>query len=274
MHHLHHQCFSCTNILRFSSAGTMYSFYQKVLLTFTAVVLILSSNEHSIAHGQDLFGKRDYGLERNSADANGEAIATNSLSSLSPNEPSCEELRMMWRFSKRQSRSSEISNELPTYRDPFAYNIWKPYNPSTRSFEGRQRSSNKYRDPGAALSTRPVYGRVVNHQPLGRLQEYPDRGRTMDRFYVPEYKTSPEQPSRYRMTSNRMAGGGGGVILPPARNTITPQRGSFGRLKELVWTERARELQAQRKAEEIAARMAVLKNIANGQSTAFQAIDF
>lgn len=72
---------------------------QKVLLTFTTIILILSSNEHSIAHGQDLLSKRptDYGLERNSADANGEAVATNSLSSLSPNEPSCEELRMMWR---------------------------------------------------------------------------------------------------------------------------------------------------------------------------------
>lgn len=134
----------------------------------------------------------------------------------------------------------------------------------SRICTNRQRNSNKYRDPGAALS-RPVYGRVVNHQPLARLQEYPDRGRVMDRFYVPEYKTSPEQPSRYRMSSNRMAGGGGGVMLPPARNTITPQRGSFHRLKALVWTERARELQAQRKAEEIAARMAVLKNIANGQ---------
>lgn len=72
---------------------------QKKLLTFTIIILILSSNEHSIAHGQDLLSKRpsDYGLERNTADANGEAVATNSLSSLSPNEPSCEELRMMWR---------------------------------------------------------------------------------------------------------------------------------------------------------------------------------
>lgn len=46
---------------------------------------------------------------------------------------------------------------------------------------------------------------------------------------------------------------------------ITPQKGSFQRLKELVWTERARELQQQRKSEEIAARAAILKDITNGQ---------
>lgn len=47
-------------------------------------------------------------------------------------------------------------------------------------------------------------------------------------------------------------------------NGLTPQKGSFQRLKELVWTERARELAQQRKAEETAARAAVLKEISNG----------
>lgn len=121
------------------------------------------------------------------------------------------------------------------------------------------------------MSTRPVYGTIVNHQPRARLQDYQDRGRLMDRFYVPEYKTSADPSSRYRQSSIRMAGGGGGGgggsgMSSPGRNAVaTPQRGSFSILKTLVWTERARELQAQRKAEEIAARMAVLKNIANGQ---------
>lgn len=55
-------------------------------------------------------------------------------SSLSSQEPSCEELRAMWRFSKRQSRASEITNEIPTYHDPFAYNIWDMY---TKSVSGR-----------------------------------------------------------------------------------------------------------------------------------------
>jgi hypothetical protein len=48
-------------------------------------------------------------------------------------------------------------------------------------------------------------------------------------------------------------------------NQIAPQRGSFQRLKQLVWTERARELEEQRKSEAIAARAAILKDITNGQ---------
>lgn len=92
--------------------------------------------------------------------------------------------------------------------------------------------------------------------------QFPDRGRLMDRYYVPDYKTV-ETP-RYRFRSGMAAGSGS--YLPPARgNLIAPQRGSFHRLKELVWTERAKELQAQRRAEEIAARLAILKDIANGQ---------
>lgn len=98
--------------------------------------------------------------------------------------------------------------------------------------------------------------------------QYPDRGRMLDRFYVPDYKNT--EPKIFRMAgSTRMAGGGGmgpGMVMPPSRgNLVAPQRGSFHKLKELVWTERAKELQAQRKAEEIAARTAILKAIANGQ---------
>lgn len=52
-------------------------------------------------------------------------------------EPSCEELKVMWRLSKRQSRASEITNEIPLYRDPFNENIWDPYYfPTSRSIGG------------------------------------------------------------------------------------------------------------------------------------------
>lgn len=59
-------------------------------------------------------------------------------SPLNVHEPSCEELRAMWQFSKRQSRASEITNEIPTYHDPFTYNVWEPaYFPTTtRSMGG------------------------------------------------------------------------------------------------------------------------------------------
>jgi len=35
-------------------------------------------------------------------------------------EPSCEQLRQMWRQSKRHSRAAETTNEIPQYSDPFA----------------------------------------------------------------------------------------------------------------------------------------------------------
>lgn len=66
----------------------------------------------------------------------GEIIETSHSNVLNSHEPSCEELRAMWRFSKRQSRAAEITNEIPTYRDPFAYNVWEPYYPTTRSLGG------------------------------------------------------------------------------------------------------------------------------------------
>lgn len=64
----------------------------------------------------------------------GEIVKANSLSL---NEPSCEYLRAMWQFSRRQSRASEITNEIPTYHDPFAYNIFDPaFYPSTTRMGG------------------------------------------------------------------------------------------------------------------------------------------
>lgn len=65
----------------------------------------------------------------------GEVIAPRTPTTNS-HEPSCEELRAMWIFSKRQSRASEMTNDFPTYRDPFAFNAWETYNPTTRSFGG------------------------------------------------------------------------------------------------------------------------------------------
>lgn len=63
----------------------------------------------------------------------GEVVSSKNSAS---GEPSCEELKAMWRFSKRQSRASEITNEIPMYRDPFATNVWEPYYTSSRSIGG------------------------------------------------------------------------------------------------------------------------------------------
>ncbi|XP_017769289.1 PREDICTED: uncharacterized protein LOC108557326 isoform X2 [Nicrophorus vespilloides] len=164
------------------------------------------------------------------------------------NEPTCEELKAMWRFSKRQSRAAEITNEIPTYRDPFAYNVWEPYYARSRSMGGL-RVGNRYRG-------RPVYGRVIHKPPMLRIQDVAERNRAFEevaRMYGNVQKTT--EPRR-RVTAFRLSGG---AHLP-----LTPQSGSFQHLKELIRTERARELQEQRLAEEAEARSDALKELANG----------
>lgn len=41
-------------------------------------------------------------------------------------EPSCEELRAMWRYTKRQSRAAKATNGYPIYQDQ-VYNMWQMY---------------------------------------------------------------------------------------------------------------------------------------------------
>ncbi len=121
---------------------------QRKLIDFlpSILLLILCNDKVLIGHGS---------IVRAPPDFNGANAASNSLTelnskrpasggeivmkstSLNLNEPSCEELRAMWQFSKRQSRASEITNEIPTYHDPFRMNVWDPYYPSnTRSLGG------------------------------------------------------------------------------------------------------------------------------------------
>lgn len=134
---------------RFSSI-----FQQKKLIDFLpSILLLISLNDKVLINGQSLLDNlQEYngangevkGLaEVNSKKSgnNGAAVGGGEIMKTSPlniHEPSCEELRAMWQFSKRQSRASEITNEIPTYHDPFTYNVWDPpYFPTTtRSMGG------------------------------------------------------------------------------------------------------------------------------------------
>lgn len=160
-----------------------------------------------------------------------------------------------------------------------------------------RRMNSRYRDG----TPRPVYGRVVHKQPPqlqslpsgGRYYEVPpslDRPRPtyddtlirpFDNGLLGNQQPQPSQQARRRMPKVRFGNGGSGNTLTGqpnvaqhaifgsttgfGANQIAPQRGSFQRLKQLVWTERARELEEQRKNEAIAARAAILKDITNGQ---------
>ncbi|KAH8269779.1 hypothetical protein KR018_005283, partial [Drosophila ironensis] len=192
--------------------------------------------------------------------------------SLNSQEPTCEELRAMWIFSKRQSRAAEITNEIPTYRDPFTYNVWEPLYLNSRLL-GSIRMSAKER------TRSPVFGRVVSREPtVPQRMPFEHRaivelgsgshGLSQPRFYGSEMRPQPGVPSSSRRSSkNRYMGlpNGAGNTGKENQNAVAIQ-GSFQKLKELIWTERARELTQQRREEEIAARAAALKEIANGKN--------
>lgn len=140
---------------------------------------------------------------------------------LSP-EPTCDELRAMWRFSKRQSRASERSNNLPTYKDPFAHNVWQ---------EGSH-----YRSVGGGKLRRPlVYGRLV-HSAMRRPRVHETMAEETARMFGGEIH------SRSKLVAHQ-----------------DQLSGSFQHLKELIQGERARELHEQKMAEQNAARMSALR---------------
>ncbi|XP_017155654.1 LOW QUALITY PROTEIN: uncharacterized protein LOC108164449 [Drosophila miranda] len=191
--------------------------------------------------------------------------------SLSAQEPTCEQLRAMWIFSKRQSRAAEITNEIPTYRDPFTYNVWDPLYSNSRVL-GSIRMSARER------ARSPVFGRVVSREPITpQRMTFEQRQRFVDlgsggiggpiqaRFYGSEGRQ--QNAGTRRSSKNRYMGvpNGTGASLTGNQNSVAVQ-GSFQKLKELIWTERAKELTQQRRDEELAARAAALKEIANGQN--------
>ncbi|KAK9497423.1 hypothetical protein O3M35_004133 [Rhynocoris fuscipes] len=146
-------------------------------------------------------------------------------------EPSCEELRAMWRYSKRQSRAAEITNEIPTYRDPFAFNVWEDYTARPRS---AARGYARYRKP-------PVYGRVVHTTPYLRTPEnFPERVRAFEE--VARLFGTSNHPSTVQNRKTLFRFGGGNAPIPHIQMHPS-QAGSFQHLKELIRNERARELQ-------------------------------
>lgn len=127
-----------------------------------------------------------------------------------------------------------------------------------------------YDVPPVLERNRPIYDDFI--KPFGGDNSIFGGGGQQQQQQSAQNRRRPQQKVRF---GNGMAGGtqitgqpnlGQHAIFgSTGLNQIAPQRGSFQRLKELVWTERARELQQQRKSEEIAARAAILKDITNGQ---------
>ncbi|XP_017061652.1 uncharacterized protein LOC108101719 [Drosophila ficusphila] len=249
---------------------TCIQFYVLVIL---ATIRLGSANYLATrSRERNLNSNNGVKTETESSHIGGEVFVPKTFS-LNSQEPTCEQLRAMWIFSKRQSRAAEITNEIPTYRDPFTYNVWEPLFLNSQ-FLGSLRMSAKER------ARSPVFGRVVSREPNTpqripfehhqRLVEFGSSGpsSSQNRYYGAE--TRPQQGaslSSRRSSKNRYMGvpNGTRVNAKESQNSVAIQ-GSFQKLKELIWTERAKELTEQRRDEELAARAAALKEIANGKN--------
>ncbi|XP_071571804.1 uncharacterized protein [Temnothorax nylanderi] len=186
-------------------------------------------------------------------------------------EPSCDELRAMWRYTKRQSRAAKTTNGYPMYS--FNPNIW----PRTAVFPDRIKLSRGYtrdivaptrlklreelegrhagRPRSRAAGGAPIYGRMVHKAPAGNrlrnaMRMSPARMKIIENLsrHFGTVNTGPYTPNN-RRTSFRVGG-----ISPQV-----PQAGSFETLKNLLQAERARELQEQHLAEEMIAKAAAFR---------------
>lgn len=140
---------------------------------------------------------------------------------------------------------------------------------------------------GSRSPMEPTYGRI-NYKapekmrlPIGRTRSfnYNDLSRIYSKTELQKQSRGPynwaaaaianrnnmNNESSSRRRAQFRAGGRVQTHNVPLNSILTPQKGSFQRLKELIWNERASELAQQRRNEEMIARAAVLKELTNGQ---------
>ncbi|KAK9300386.1 hypothetical protein QLX08_006922 [Tetragonisca angustula] len=175
-------------------------------------------------------------------------------------EPTCEELRAMWRNTKRQSRAAKTTTEYSFYPDPFSIKVWKSYSERSKpplNYLGRYTGRPRNRAGGSA----PIYGRMVHKAPAGsRLRNGMRHSpRPFDKIPLFIGTLNSYSPSSRGSSSFRTVGGGSPHLAQ------VPQAGSFQYLKELLRAERARELQEQHKAEELAEKTSTFKGTADNE---------
>lgn len=152
-------------------------------------------------------------------------------------EPSCEQLREMWRQSKRHSRAAEATNEIPQYADPFARAAALHY--------GRQRQQ-QLGFSGAEPTLRPrqerrpvVYGRLHSSPPSSSSldgQEVVDRPPRP--FDVLRKLSRTESADGGSSSDGQNSGARSGVVLYGEEDRSpfpkSPAKGSLQHLRELV----------------------------------------
>ncbi|EZA57655.1 uncharacterized protein LOC105276853 isoform X2 [Ooceraea biroi] len=183
-------------------------------------------------------------------------------------EPSCDELRAMWRYTKRQSRAAKTTNGYPMY-PPFYSNVWHNVAfPDRTKFSPGYRGRHVGRPRSRAAGGAPIYGRMVHKAPAGsrwrNAMRGPSRTRAFEEFSRQYGTVNRFTPNNRRITSFRVGGG----ISPP--KSQLPQSGSFEALKKIIQAERARELQEQHVAEQMETEIAGKQSTDDEQEDAQQ----
>ncbi|XP_076292573.1 uncharacterized protein LOC143214907 [Lasioglossum baleicum] len=140
-------------------------------------------------------------------------------------EPTCEELRAMWRYTKRQSSAANF-NMRESYSDGAEPSV--NYRVGARNRAG---------------GSTPIYGKVVHKVPgetrLRNGMRHLQRSHGKYQPYYGEVKPWMSRPTNFRTMGSA---------------SQVPQAGRFEHLKKLLLADRARELQKQHNAEEMAAK--------------------
>ena len=157
------------------------------------------------------------------------------------NEPSCEQLREMWRQSKRHSRAAEATNEIPQYADPFARAASLHY--------ARQRQQG-FAGSGAEPTLRPrqerrpvVYGRLHSSPSSLDGQEVVDRP---PRPFDVLRKLSRTESTDGSSSDGPNSRSSSGVVMYGEEDKSpfpkSPAKGSLQHLRELVREEQGGQL--------------------------------
>ncbi|CAL8082631.1 unnamed protein product [Orchesella dallaii] len=251
---------ACQNIKKPKMQGMKWSLVNNIQLLalllgeVVAIVSAVSVGENSLGYGKQGYGLRrmpfkslsvsKQNMQQRRLKAPGNEIIPAVGSNAISEEPTCDELRAMWRYYKRQSRA-ELTNEIPQFgKNPFFDMLpVAPHAPVVSSFgqfKGRSRSRMRQQNP--------MYGRVVYKPSKPR-----DRGGNRNRNQKP-FETvrsllgkgpasanggNPDENGQSTTGSEKAAPREPIVHLsPPPQPT---KESSFEKLKEVFREERMRE---------------------------------
>ncbi|XP_066995158.2 uncharacterized protein [Anabrus simplex] len=153
-------------------------------------------------------------------------------------EPTCDELRALWRFSVRKSQATELTNEIPTYRDPFAYSkISTRYQPRNIGVDSNSRELWSYVKPNHHIYGTVVHSVAQDNISYGSEGKSTDSDPHMDHLDL-GYDEIVAHANRNKAEVYRLADGSISIKKIPAL------KNSFNTLKEAIRRQRKKQAKA------------------------------